>query len=67
MVWFCLPDGRNVYMVRFWNRLINMSNDKQAKQVFVWDYQLCKTGHLAQRPFQRPLVILKILILKKRI
>ena len=41
MGWFSLSVDRSVSMVRFWNRLINMSNDKLTKRMFLKDYQLC--------------------------
>ena len=39
MGWFPLFVERSISMVRFWNMLINMSNDRLTERV--WDYQLC--------------------------
>ena len=36
--WFTLSVDRSVYMVIFWNRLININNDRLTKCVFLWDY-----------------------------
>ena len=41
MGWVSISIDRWVDMMRFWKRLMHMSNDKLTKRVFLWDYQLC--------------------------
>ena len=35
-----LSIDRRMFMVRFWNRLVNMSSERLTKRIFLWDYQL---------------------------
>ena len=37
MGWISQTLGRYICMVRFWNRLVNMSNDRITKKIFLWD------------------------------
>ncbi len=31
-------------IIRLWNKLIKMNPDRMTKRIFIWDYNLCKTG-----------------------
>ena len=35
---------QHLNMIRLWNRLCRMSNDRLTKQVFLYDYSLCKSN-----------------------
>ena len=39
-----LSVNRCIYMVRFWNSLLNIGNTRITKRVFVWDYRLNKNN-----------------------
>ena len=40
MGWVSTKIGQHVNMVRFWNRLINMNENRLTKRIFMWDFTL---------------------------
>ena len=40
MGWEDINISQKIYMLRFWNRLIQMDNSRITKQIFLWDYSL---------------------------
>ena len=42
--WTSSQVRRRVSMVQYWNRLVAMSDDRLTKQVFLWDYQVCRNN-----------------------
>jgi hypothetical protein len=44
MGWTSSRVRRRGAMVRYWKRLVDMSDDRLTKQVFLWDYQLCRNN-----------------------
>ena len=42
MGWKSCRLRQHVNMIRFWNRMINMDENRLTKRIFNWDYNLCK-------------------------
>ena len=42
MGWIATDVRRHNAMIRYWNRLMNMNNERITKKVFIWDKSLCK-------------------------
>ena len=40
--WISCKTRQHINMLRLWNRMINMENNRITKRVFNYDYQLCK-------------------------
>ena len=44
MGWHPCTLRRRLDMLRMWNRLCKMPNDRLTKQIFLWDYRLCRNN-----------------------
>ena len=42
--WLPSKERRHINIIRYWNRLLDMDNRRLCKQVFQWDYNLCKNN-----------------------
>lgn len=42
MGWYPCTLLRRLDMLRMWNRLCKMSNDRLTKQIFLWDHSICR-------------------------
>ena len=46
--WMPTRERRWYNMARYWNRLVNMDDNRICKKVFLWDYMICRNNWSAE-------------------